>query len=194
MTCKCGGGVDQRHSALARCLADLITTHTGIKAYIEQSIPGIAQPTQPGRTEGSRMDTVVELRSITYYIDTAIVTPFSSIARLISAASARPGYMAKCDEKSSTDTPASTWPHSFKSPQGDRDTTPESSSNTPTTTRTTRRQPFGTPGQPFKPPCTTASLNNNSGRSPRDRQDYRLTHASRIGSVFNHVYPASAID
>ena len=50
MTCRSGGGVDQRHSALARCLADLSTAHTGTKAYIEQSIPGLAQPTQPGRT------------------------------------------------------------------------------------------------------------------------------------------------
>ena len=74
MTCKSGGGVDQRHSALARCLADLITTHTGTKAFIEQSIPGLAQSTQPGQTEGARMDIVVELRGSTYYIDTAIVT------------------------------------------------------------------------------------------------------------------------
>ena len=35
MICKSGGGVDQRHSALARCHAYLITTHTGTKAYIE---------------------------------------------------------------------------------------------------------------------------------------------------------------
>ena len=73
MTCKSEGGVDQRHSALARCLADLMTTHTGTKAYIEQSIPGLAQPTQPGRTEGARMGIIVELRGNTY---TAIVTPF----------------------------------------------------------------------------------------------------------------------
>ena len=41
MTCKSGVGVDQRHSVLARCLADLITAHTGTKAFIEQSIPGL---------------------------------------------------------------------------------------------------------------------------------------------------------
>ena len=29
---KSGGGVDQRNSAMARCLAELITTHTGTKA------------------------------------------------------------------------------------------------------------------------------------------------------------------
>ena len=49
------------------------------------------------------MDIVVELRGNTYYIDTAIVTPFSSNAGLISAASGRPGYMAKREEKKNFD-------------------------------------------------------------------------------------------
>ena len=73
--CKSGGGVDQRHSALARCLADLITTHTGTKAHIEQSIPGLTHTNQNGQTALARMDIVVALSGITYYIDTAIVTP-----------------------------------------------------------------------------------------------------------------------
>ena len=103
MIYKCGGGVAQRHSALAKCLAELITTHTGTKAFIEQSIPGLAQSTQPGQTERARMDIVVELRGSTYYIDTAIVTPFSSNAGLTLAASARPGYMAKREEKKKFD-------------------------------------------------------------------------------------------
>ena len=75
MICKSGAGVDQRHSALARCLADLITTHTGTKAYIEQSIPGLTHTNQNSQTELARMDIVVALRGITYYIDTAIVPP-----------------------------------------------------------------------------------------------------------------------
>ena len=37
IVCKSGGVVDQRHSALARCLADLVTTHTGAKVHIEQT-------------------------------------------------------------------------------------------------------------------------------------------------------------
>ena len=45
------------------------------------------------------MDIVVEFRGNTYYIDTAIVTPFSSNAELLSAASGRPGHMAKREEK-----------------------------------------------------------------------------------------------
>ena len=84
--CKSGVGVDQRHSALARCLADLVTTHTGAKAHIEQTIPG-----NSGR--------VFDQHGTTTFIDVAIVTLFSSSPGLISAASARPGFMAKSAEK-----------------------------------------------------------------------------------------------
>ena len=75
MICKGGGGVDQRHSALARCLADLITTHTGAKAHIEQSLPWLTHTNSNGQTEMARMDIVVALRGLTYYIDTAHCSP-----------------------------------------------------------------------------------------------------------------------
>ena len=147
------------------------------------------QSTHPGQTEGARIDIVVELRGRTYYIDTAIVTPLSSNAGLMSAARGRPGYMAKREEKiNSTDTPASIWPHSFSSLQGDRDTMPESSSNTSTTTRTTHQRPFGTPGQQSKPPYTTAYPNNNSGRSPRDCHNHCLTHVTPLGHPLSSAH------
>ena len=31
--CRYGGGVDRRHAALARCLADIIHSHSGVKVY-----------------------------------------------------------------------------------------------------------------------------------------------------------------
>ena len=99
MICKSGGGVDQRHSALARCHAYLITTHTGTKAYIEQSLPWLTHTNSNGQTEMARMDIVVALRCITYYIDTAIVASLSSNIGLMTAASGRPGFMAKREEK-----------------------------------------------------------------------------------------------
>ena len=37
--CWYGGGVDRRHAAMARCLADVIQTDSGTKVYIEQTIP-----------------------------------------------------------------------------------------------------------------------------------------------------------
>ena len=49
------------------------------------------------------MDIVFNLHGQTYYIDTAVITPFSANAGLISAASARPGYMAKREEKKKFD-------------------------------------------------------------------------------------------
>ena len=78
--------------------------------------------------------------------------------------------------QSSNDTPASIWSHSSSKPQEAWATTPRSSSNNSTATRTTHRQPSGTLGRPSKPHCTTASPNNNSEPSPRDRHDCCLTH------------------
>ena len=49
------------------------------------------------------MDIVSNLHGQTYYIDTAVVTPFSANAGLISAASTRPGHMAKREEKKKFD-------------------------------------------------------------------------------------------
>ena len=81
-------------------MADLITIHTGTKVYVEQAIPGLSRFTQPGaQAEGARMDVVFDFLGSTYFIDTAIVTPFSSNAGLISAASGRSGFMAKQEEK-----------------------------------------------------------------------------------------------
>ena len=79
IVCKSGGGVDQRNSALARCLADLSTTHTGVKVHLEQTIPEIPRVPRPGaQQEGARMDIVFNLHGQVYYIDTAVVTPFSA--------------------------------------------------------------------------------------------------------------------
>ena len=104
IVCKRGRGVDQRHSALARCLADLITTHTGVKVHLEQTIPEIPRVPRPGaQPEGARMDIVFNLHGQVYYIDTAVVTPFSANMGLMTAASARPGHMAKREEKKKFD-------------------------------------------------------------------------------------------
>ena len=41
--CRYGGGVDRRHAAVTRCLADVHQTHSNAKVYIEQTIPGLAR-------------------------------------------------------------------------------------------------------------------------------------------------------
>ena len=47
IVCKKGRGVDQRHSALARCLAHLSTTRTRAKVHLEQTIPEIPREPRP---------------------------------------------------------------------------------------------------------------------------------------------------
>ena len=139
IVCKSGGGVDQRHSAIARCLADLVTTHTGAMVHIEQTIPGLPREPHPGaQPEGALMDIVSNLHGLTYYIDTAVVTPFSANAGLISAAAlAQATWLNVKRRKSSTDTPASTWSHSSSGLPDDPVTTDKSSSNTFSAIRTT---------------------------------------------------------
>ena len=48
IVCKTGCGVDQRHFALARCMADLVT---GAKVYAKQTIPGL--PREPHHVEST---------------------------------------------------------------------------------------------------------------------------------------------
>ena len=84
--CRCGGGVDRRHAALARCLADVIQSHSGVKVFIEQEVPALTRVVN-GQTEHARMDLVF----------------FSCSPSLVSAASTKPGLVAKRAEKSKFD-------------------------------------------------------------------------------------------
>ena len=92
------GGVDRRHAAVARCLADVIHSHNGTNVYIEQSTPALTRA-QNGHVELARMDLVFDQNGNTTYLDVAIVSPCSSSPALIAAASKRPGHMAKRAEK-----------------------------------------------------------------------------------------------
>ena len=58
--CRYGGGVDRRHAALARCLADIIHSHSGVKVFIEQEVPALTRVVN-GQTEHARMDLVFNL-------------------------------------------------------------------------------------------------------------------------------------
>ena len=41
--CRYGGGADRRHATVARCLADVIQSHSGAKVFIEQEIPALTR-------------------------------------------------------------------------------------------------------------------------------------------------------
>ena len=98
------------------------------------------------------MDIVFNLHELTFYIDTAVVTPFSSNAGLISAASSRPGYVAKHEKKKNIDKYPRIHLVPFVLETDDLVTTHKSSSKTNTASRTTHHQPSGTPGPPSRLP------------------------------------------
>ena len=62
--CRCGGGVDRRHAAVARCLADVIHPHSGTKVYIEQAVPALTKMVN-GQVEHARMDLVFDHNGFT---------------------------------------------------------------------------------------------------------------------------------
>ena len=100
--CRYGGGVDRRHAALARCLADIIHSHSGVKVFVEQEVPALTRVVN-GQTEHARMDLVFNLNGSITYLDASIVAPFSCNLSLVSAASTKPGLMAKRAEKTKFD-------------------------------------------------------------------------------------------
>ena len=104
--CRYGGGVDRRHAALARCLADIIHSHSGVKVFIEQEVPALTRVVN-GQTEHARMDLVFNLNGSITYLDVSIVAPFSCNPSLVSAASTKPGLMVKRAEKTIFDS----YPH-----------------------------------------------------------------------------------
>ena len=100
--CRYGGGVDRRHAALARCFADVIQSHSGVKVFLEQEVPALTRVVN-GQTEHARMDLVFNLNGSVTYLDVSSVAPFSCSPSLVSAASSKPGLMAKRAEKNKFD-------------------------------------------------------------------------------------------
>ena len=131
-----GGGVDRKHAAVGRCHADVIQSHGGVKVFIEQEVPALTRVVN-GQTERARMDLVFNLNGSVTHLDVSIVAPFSCSPSLVSAASTKPGLMAKRAEKSKFDR----YPHikflSSSKPQVDLVHTPGNSSATSCGTPTT---------------------------------------------------------
>ena len=100
--CRYGGGVDRRHAALARCLAGIIHSHSGVKVFLKQEVPALSRVVN-GQTEHARMDLVFNLNGSVTYLDDYIVALFSCTPSLVSAASTKPGLMAKRVEKTKFD-------------------------------------------------------------------------------------------
>ena len=82
--CKYGGGVDRRHAAVARCLADVIHSHSCTNSHPRRE-----------QWKHARMDLVFHLNGSVTNLDVSIVAPFSCNPSLVAAASTRPGHMAR---------------------------------------------------------------------------------------------------
>ena len=87
---------------MARCLPDAIHSHSGTKVFIEQEVPALTRVVN-GQRERARMDLIFNLNGSVTYLDVSIVAPFSCNPSLVSAASTRPGHMAKRAEKTKFD-------------------------------------------------------------------------------------------
>ena len=96
--CRYGGGVDRRHAAVARCTH----SHSGAKVFIEQEVPALSRVVN-GHREDARVDLVFNLNGPVTYLDVSFVAPFSCNPSLVSAASTKPGLMAKRAEKGKFD-------------------------------------------------------------------------------------------
>ena len=108
---------------------------------------------------------------LTYY------TPFWSNAALISAACARPGYMAKREEKNKFDrfSQINLVPLIHETTRRPGYHAKKNHQMLLQRPRTTHQQASGTPGSPSKLHFTAASPNNNSDPSPRDPRCLLLT-------------------
>ena len=73
-----------------------------VKVFIEQEVPALTRVVN-GQTEHARMDLVFNLNGSITYLDVSIVAPFSCSPSLVSAASTKPGLMAKRAEKTKFD-------------------------------------------------------------------------------------------
>ena len=91
-----------RYGAGVRCPADVIHSHSGTKVFIEQEVPALTRVVN-GQREHARMDLVFNLNGSATYLDVSIVAPFSCNPSHVTAASTRPGHMAKRAEKSKFD-------------------------------------------------------------------------------------------
>ena len=90
--CRYGGGVDRRHAAVARGLADVMHSHSGTKVFVEQEAPALTRVVH-GQREHARGSCLQPQR----------LCHILGHPSLVSAASTRPGHTAKRAEKTKLD-------------------------------------------------------------------------------------------
>ena len=166
--CRYGGGVDRRHAALARCLADIIHSHSGVKVFIEQEVPTLTRVVN-GQTEHARMDLVFNLNGSITYLDVSIVAPSLAI-RLwcLLPAQNQDLWLRERRRANLTGTHTSIWSRSFLTQQADLVHMPGNSLTTCCEMLTNHQLLSETLGPPSKVFFTVPSPNNNSRQPLRD--------------------------
>ena len=166
--CRYGGGVDRRHAALARCLADIIHSHSGVKVFIEQEVSALTRVVN-GQTEHARMDLVFNLT-----VQSRIWTSLS----LLPSLAIRPWCLLPAKNQdlwprerrrpNSTGTHTSIWSRSFLRQLVDLVHMPGNSLTICCEMLTTHQLLSETLGPPSKVCFTVPSPNNNSWQLLRD--------------------------
>ena len=164
--CRYGGGVDRRHAALARCLADIIQSHSGVKAFIEQEVPALTHIVN-GQTEHARMDLVFNLNGSVTYLDVSVLLLPSLAVRPWSQQPAQnqDTWPKERRRPNSTGVHTSILFRSFLRPQAGLAHMPGNSSATSCEMLTTLRWPSGIPGQ--QPKCAPQRHLQTTTRSRR---------------------------
>ena len=166
--CRYGGGVDRRHAAMARCLADIIHSHSGVKVFIEQEVPALTRVVN-GQTEHARMDLVFNLNGSITYLDVSIVAPFSCNPSLVSAASTKQDLWPRERRRPNlTGTHTSIWSRSFLRQQAVVVHMPGNSLTTYCEMLTTHQLLSETLGPPSKVSSTVPFPNNYLRQPLRD--------------------------
>ena len=98
-----GGGVDRRHAALARCLADVILSHSGAKVFIDQAVPALTRVRQPDRVSMHAWTSSSTSTDQSHIWMSPLLLLSLAIRFWSQQTSTRPGFTAKSAEKGKFD-------------------------------------------------------------------------------------------
>ena len=162
------------------CLADIIHSHSGVKVFIEQEVLALTRVVN-GQTEHARMDLVFNLHGFNHVFGRLYSCSLLLQSVLVSAASTKPGLMAKRAEKTKFDR----YPHtsilsrSFLRQLADLAHMPGNSLIICCEMLITHQLLSETLGPPSRVFSTVPSPNNNSWQPLRDLWDL-LSHPAAI--------------
>ena len=185
------GGVDRRHAAVARCLADIIHSHSGVKVFIEREVPALPV------LSTDRLNTLGWILSLTFMVQSRIWTFLSlrpSLAiRLwfLLPAQNQDLWPRERRRPNLIGTHTSIWSRSFLRQQDDLVHMPRSSLTICCEMLTIHQLLSETPGPPSKVSSAVPSPNNNLWLPLRDSWGLLLSPSCQLHIVFCLRVPAT---